>query len=900
MSSEPPDESLVAEFISAARRGADDEISRLSKLGVPVDVQKDGSSAVHAAVAAGHDSTLDLLVEKLRANVDITNTRGHTATYLAARDGLVEAVRKLLCDHGADPNAADHRGRTPLFVAAEGGFDISIRTIIEQGGNPNISSASGMSPLLIAAQEGRFSTVRVLAELGASTTASDDRGRTAVFLAAQFGHDEVIRLLVDEWSAPANVPDMEDWTPVYIASAKGHVSTARLLMGCLGADADAQDLTGSTSLHAASAQGHTDVVNMLVHEWGASVDSINARGRTPIFGAVQAGRDDTVRALANLGANIFVSDLEGWTPVMVGCFHGQISTVRLLIEEFDVDPNTMDMNGWTLTLIAAQEGHDSIVQMLVSTYGANVDLANNGNRTPLYIASRRGNFSTVKVLCELGADATSPSSDQVVVVATVQGHQDVVQFVKEVRRVNHAASLGAVATLKRCILAGSITPPAQWAHLLPAASRAELTLWVKSSLGTMRSCYVALYGKSASSRAHFFRAAVAHDGHGHIQQLISSYLIPSLECRELLRTMDKVLQRVQSEPRASVKQYDGEHFNWKSFSALIKLVLVWCLVVFSGLELWKNAQLAKQQEHRLGTMVVQVKHCHEASSLGLLGRLFRSSNAVLSGPVIYRGCANFSNASHLVGTLHLPKVTDQVKSDHNGNSSPAGSLSLWGQNSAIGISRYDSARPWSSRIPTNILAPSHIVDETLSEDDVSLMFGGTYGPHQVLQAVIRLPEGAREPFVPLVSKVRGVFDTEHPENHVWDFVASTPGAFNLPRYDKEALAYVPLHGELRVVLASPSNFNSKSSSPLFPSLHPYHQSLNYVHASESRVPLSGFGSKTKRTLGHKARTVDLLPGDVLVVPPYFFHGTEASSEITTNLHIRLGKSSSLFLEKEIR
>jgi ankyrin repeat protein len=84
------------------------------------------------------------------------------ALFRAVREGNTDMVRSLLSSPGADVNATDERGSTPLLEAARYGHE---------------------------------DICRVLIAAGADLKSKDKDGKTALTLAVQGDHDEVVRLL---------------------------------------------------------------------------------------------------------------------------------------------------------------------------------------------------------------------------------------------------------------------------------------------------------------------------------------------------------------------------------------------------------------------------------------------------------------------------------------------------------------------------------------------------------------------------------------------------------------------------------------------------------------------------------------------------------------------------------
>jgi hypothetical protein len=80
-------------------------------------------------------------------------------------------------------------------IAAAGDLD-QLEDILNRGADINASNPSGLTPLMVAAYHGRIEMVRALIEHGAEVNAADDEGLTAAMLADDAGHDEIVRMLV--------------------------------------------------------------------------------------------------------------------------------------------------------------------------------------------------------------------------------------------------------------------------------------------------------------------------------------------------------------------------------------------------------------------------------------------------------------------------------------------------------------------------------------------------------------------------------------------------------------------------------------------------------------------------------------------------------------------------------
>lgn len=86
----------------------------------------------------------------------------------AAREGNADTVKALLSSPGADVNATDERGSTPLIEAARYGHDDVARALVAAGANTKARDNDGKTALMLAVQGGHDEVVRVLKQAGAT------------------------------------------------------------------------------------------------------------------------------------------------------------------------------------------------------------------------------------------------------------------------------------------------------------------------------------------------------------------------------------------------------------------------------------------------------------------------------------------------------------------------------------------------------------------------------------------------------------------------------------------------------------------------------------------------------------------------------------------------------------
>lgn len=143
-------------------------------------------------------------VDRLRAALDAEPglvTRfthdGWTPLHLAGFFGHTEAVRLLLA-RGSDANALSINAlrNTPLHAGLSGPLGIEgVRLLVEAGADVNARQHGGFTPLHAAANRGIVEIVDLLLERGADPDAPTEDGRRAIDFARERGHAHVVERL---------------------------------------------------------------------------------------------------------------------------------------------------------------------------------------------------------------------------------------------------------------------------------------------------------------------------------------------------------------------------------------------------------------------------------------------------------------------------------------------------------------------------------------------------------------------------------------------------------------------------------------------------------------------------------------------------------------------------------
>lgn len=244
--------------------------------------------------------------------------------------GHTDKVR-LLLESGADVNARDTNGDTPLIAAAFMGFNETVRLLLDKGADVNAQNNLGSTALMEAATMNKPEAVELLLSSGAETTAKNMAGLSALDLALKEKHLEMGNLL--KFGAITKSARRFSSTALDAgllqASAEGDVSKTRELL-TNGANVNATNKFGWTALMHAAFRGDNAVLALLLANRADLNRADSQYGRTALILATMEGHADIVEALLKGGANPNAEDKTGSTAMSVVQQLGNSQIGRLL------------------------------------------------------------------------------------------------------------------------------------------------------------------------------------------------------------------------------------------------------------------------------------------------------------------------------------------------------------------------------------------------------------------------------------------------------------------------------------------------------------------------------------------------------------------------------------------
>jgi ankyrin repeat protein len=313
-----------------------------------------------AAVRSGSRARAEPLIDANRDLVKAIDPAGSAPLHHAAGFGSVEVVT-LLLDAGADVNATNRRGSTPLFWAIDD--EAKVRLLLARGARVNHRQVEGRTPLYQAASMGSgHGVMRVLIAAGADPNTPIANGRTPLMAAAGRGDLEAMQILV-EAKARVDVANGAGETALVLAAADGNPAAIRFLLD-QGADARVRTKRNETALGNSATAGNEETTRMLL-EHGAEVNVRNARGYSALM--LAASSDTTpsgaVKALLAKGADTSFKGDYDETALDLASKRGNTDVARLLGGAVPSAPSAMAAHGPQATARSIPDAVEQALRM---------------------------------------------------------------------------------------------------------------------------------------------------------------------------------------------------------------------------------------------------------------------------------------------------------------------------------------------------------------------------------------------------------------------------------------------------------------------------------------------------------------------------------------------------------
>ena len=281
-------------------------------------VNKHGQTALHYASfihemdklseAPDQNNCLEIILQESKKLIPYRNHKQMTALHEAARCGSARRIDALI-SAGARIDDIDYLKRTPLHIAAQGGHYLAIDSLLRAGADCEIKDEGGRTPLHLCVKSSCLISCKNIVTWQSSNPITDY----------------------------VNIKDNEGMTSLHHCAFGGSSEVLEFLISN-GADVTAIDLYGRTPLHYAAANSQLQCLMILIKDPKVTVDIQDKRGCSSLHMAASQDLDGRcVEYLISRKADVWIKDIQGYTPLHYAAANGNLSAIMTLVQLEEVE-----------------------------------------------------------------------------------------------------------------------------------------------------------------------------------------------------------------------------------------------------------------------------------------------------------------------------------------------------------------------------------------------------------------------------------------------------------------------------------------------------------------------------------------------------------------------------------
>ena len=333
-------------------------------------LDEEDSTPLQAAVDGGHLQVVEVLLHH-NARPDECKGKQPPPFLLASAQGKLD-IMKLMVEHCGKEvvHCRDGYEQTALHRCAHAinSFEI-IQYLVENGANVDAIDNEGRTPLVAAIKAGSIGGSKVLLSSGANILIKDKNGQNPLHYAVKHKRKFILSCLLEKPSSSELVTDCDNSgnSPIHMALRLSLNNMVALMVSSATQQLkNTKDVNGNNYLHLAAASGDWKALSILLDISGGHMllNQTNNYGGTPLHLAAGKGHQRAVEILLSNGAMVHKC-YSGNTPFMYACLQGHADIAKITYEAHPFQLTWTDDLGNNALHLGAKSGSPQVITLLL-------------------------------------------------------------------------------------------------------------------------------------------------------------------------------------------------------------------------------------------------------------------------------------------------------------------------------------------------------------------------------------------------------------------------------------------------------------------------------------------------------------------------------------------------------
>ncbi|XP_011408062.1 PREDICTED: serine/threonine-protein phosphatase 6 regulatory ankyrin repeat subunit A-like [Amphimedon queenslandica] len=251
----------------------------------------------------------------------------------------------------------------------------------------NSITATGQSLVHLACTSGSILLAKVLEEYGINTSSLDYEGRSAVHYAALSGSPTLLSYTVSQYSLNASQPDYKGVVPLALACMSGSINAVEYIINTTDIDINITCDEGKTPFHYSCSHGHLKLSQYLCEVQGS--------GKADGY-SIASGNMKLIQYLIENHHLLLTPEL-----FLHAVNSAKLPLIKLLIDEYKLDPHVKGKDGKSAVHSAAQTGVIDVLDYLVNDCSCDLDESDGDNRNIFCFATEAGHYPFIKYIIDI-------------------------------------------------------------------------------------------------------------------------------------------------------------------------------------------------------------------------------------------------------------------------------------------------------------------------------------------------------------------------------------------------------------------------------------------------------------------------------------------------------------------